>query len=403
MPRLAVDAGPEVEGVLADVVAWRRHLHAHPELSYQEHETSRFVREQLAAFGGLQVSAPTPTSVVAELVGSRPGPRLALRADMDALPITEENGFEFASQNRGVMHACGHDGHTAMLLGVARVLARLRARLPGQVRFIFQHAEELAPGGAQELVAQGVMEGVDAVVGAHLDSMLEVGQIGVRSGAVNASSDEFWLTITGVGGHAAHPESTVDCVAIGAQVVVNLQHLVARNVDPREALVLSVTQFNSGTAENVTPGVAELVGTVRAFNQELRQRAPELMERIIGGVTSAHGASHRLDYRRGYAPVVNDPGITELVARAVRRELGAAGVVEVQPTMGAEDFSAYLQHAPGTFFRVGGSNPGLGISHPHHHAEFTIDETALGVGVRAFVAASLELLGERHLDRANEG
>jgi amidohydrolase len=384
----------EVAAVAGDVVRWRRHVHQHPELSFQEQETAKFVIERLQEFGGLEISTPTKTSVVADLVGGRPGPRLALRADTDALPIMEENEFDFASQSPGVMHACGHDGHTAMLLGTARVLTKLRADLPGRVRFIFQHAEELAPGGAQELVSAGVMSGVDMIVGAHLDAQLEVGKVGVRVGAMNSSADEFWITIHGVGGHAAHPDHTVDCVAIGAEVVTNLQHVVSRNVDPREALVLSVTQFNAGTAENVTPGVAKLSGTVRAFSPELRARAPELMERVIRGITEAHGATYTLDYQTGCAAVVNDARVTQMWRQAATRALGAEQVEDVPRRMGSEDFSAYQEKVPGTFFRVGGFNRDKGIIYPGHHARFTVDEAALAVGVETFVSGSFALLGE---------
>jgi amidohydrolase len=382
----------EAAAVAEDMVRWRRHLHAHPELSFQEHATAKFVVDRLQEFGGLEISTPTKTSVVADLVGGRPGPRLALRADMDALPITEENDFDFASQSAGVMHACGHDGHIAMLLGTARVLTRLRADIPGHIRFIFQHAEELAPGGAKELVGRGVMDGVDVVVGAHLDSLMAVGKIGIKAGPMMASADEFWITINGVGGHAAHPDLTVDCVAIGAQVVTNLQHVVARNVDPREALVLSVTQFHAGTAENVTPGVAKLVGTVRSFQPELRRKTPELMERIVRGITEAHGATYSFEYQYGYEAVINDERVSQILQDAVGCALGAEQVVAAEPSMGAEDFSVYVAKAPGTFFRVGGGNQAQGIAYPHHHARFTVDEAAFPVGVRAFVTGSFALL-----------
>ncbi len=389
----------QVEAVRADVVSWRRHLHAHPELSYQEHETSRFVRELLAGFGGLDISSPTPTSVVAELVGGIPGGCLALRADMDALPITEESGSEFASQNHGVMHACGHDGHTAMLLGVARALTGLRSQLPGRVRLVFQHAEELAPGGAQELVAQGVMDGVDAVIGAHLDSLLEVGRLGLVAGPMMASSDEFAITVRGVGGHAAEPEHTVDSVAIAAEVVTNLQYVVARNTDPQQPLVVAVSKLQAGTAENVTPGTAELAGTVRTFSDGVRAAVPGLMERVVRGITQAHGASYDFEFKYGSAAVVNDPVTTERVRAALRRTFGADGVVDFQPTMGAEDFSAYQERAPSTYFMVGAGNPERGIIHPHHHARFSIDESALSTGVQALLSATFALLPQLGPDR----
>ncbi len=217
------------------VIAWRRQLHQNPELSFHEERTAQFVADTLASFGGLEISRPTRTSVVARLVGAKPGRVLAMRADIDALPIEERNTHEFVSRNPGVMHACGHDGHTAMLLGAAKVLASRRDELAGELRFVFQHAEELNPGGAEELVNAGVMDGVDLIVGAHLWLPMPYGKVGVRAGALMASPDNFRITITGSGGHAAIPHETIDSIAIAAQVVTNLQHVVSRNVDPLAA------------------------------------------------------------------------------------------------------------------------------------------------------------------------
>ena len=248
------------------VIAWRRHLHRHPELSFNEEQTAQFVHDTLAGFGGLMISRPTATSVMARLETGRVGPVLAMRADMDALAITEETGLPFASVNRGVMHACGHDGHTAMLLGAVSRLLSIRDTLKGEIRFIFQHAEEISPGGADEMVQRGVMDGVDRIIGAHLWASLEVGKVGLVEGAAMAAPDTFWLTVRGKGGHAAMPQQTVDPIAIGAQVVTNLHQVISRGVDPLDSAVLSVTQFHAGTTHNVIPEVAELNGTVRTFD-----------------------------------------------------------------------------------------------------------------------------------------
>lgn len=253
------------EGLAEQLVAWRRHLHRHPELSFQEENTARFVTDTLASFGGLELSHPTPTSVVARLTGAKPGKILALRADMDALPILEENEFEFASGKPGVMHACGHDGHTAMLLAAARLLTERRDKLHGEIRFIFQHAEELPPGGAIELVEAGVMDGVDWVFGEHLASQLPVGQIGIAYGDMAASPDNFTIFIKGYGGHAGFPHRAVDTIAVGAQIVANVQHIVSRYTNPLDRLVVSVTQFTAGASHNVIPDTAILKGTVRSF------------------------------------------------------------------------------------------------------------------------------------------
>ncbi len=377
---------PELE---QQAIGWRRHLHANPELSFEEVETSRFVEETLGSFDGLEIGRPTPTSVVATLRGARPGRVLALRADMDALPIQEETGLEFASTRAGVMHACGHDGHTAMLLGAAKVLAGRRDELAGELRFLFQHAEETPPGGARELVAAGVMDGVDLVVGAHLASLKPVGTIGVPVGPMAAAADIFTAEVRGEGGHAAAPHKALDPVVVAAQVVTNLQHLVSRTVDPIASAVVSVTLFHAGTAGNVIPEAVQLGGTVRTFDPEIRRSVRVGMERIFRGITEAHGATFTLDYQEGYNAVVNDPAAAELVAAAARAELGDAAMIEVEPIMGGEDFSAYLEKAPGAFFWVGAGHED---AIPHHHPRFTIDEAALRSGIAVFVRTALDYL-----------
>ncbi|MHB8839711.1 MAG: amidohydrolase, partial [Gemmatimonadaceae bacterium] len=271
--------------VRAQVIAWRRHLHQHPELSFHERETSQFVFDTLTAFGGLELSRPTPTSVMARLLGGAgPGPVLAIRADMDALPILEANTHDFVSTSPGMMHACGHDGHTAMLLGAVKVLVGHRDQLRGEVRFLFQHAEELYPGGASQMVAAGALDGVEMVIGAHLWLSMSFGKVGVKAGPLMAALNTFRITIEGAGGHAAIPQQTIDPIVTAAEVVTSLQHVVSRNVDPLSSAVISVTQINGGTTTNVIPGAVEMAGTVRTFDPVLRQRVPELMERVVAGI-----------------------------------------------------------------------------------------------------------------------
>ncbi|HEX5435555.1 MAG TPA: amidohydrolase [Gemmatimonadaceae bacterium] len=385
------------------VIQWRRELHRNPELSFHEERTAQFVHDTLLGFEGLDVSRPTATSVMARLHGARPGPVLAIRADMDALPIHERNTHDFVSRNPGVMHACGHDGHTSMLLGAAQLLSGMRDALRGEVRFLFQHAEELFPGGAQEMVKAGAMEGVDTVIGAHLWSPLDFGKVAVGSGPVMAAPDIFHITVKGQGGHAAMPQQTVDSVAVAAQVVTNLQHIVSRNVDPIDSAVLSVTQFHAGSADNIIPATAELAGTVRTFDAALRARMPELLERVVKGVTAAHGASYELTYERGYHPVVNDAQVTDFMRGVVEHTLGAEALVPQRPIMGAEDFSAYQQRTPGSFFFIGARDEARGIVQPHHHERFDIDERALDYGTRLFVAAALEYSGEPGAGAAGAG
>ena len=380
------------DSVRDQVIEWRRYLHQHPELSFEKEQTAQFVYETLESFGGLELSRPTANSIVARLIGEKPGKVLAMRADMDALPILEENTFEFVSQNPGVMHACGHDGHTAMLLGTAKVLAGLRSEIAGEVRFLFQHAEEVFPGGAEEMVQAGAMDGVDMVIGIHLWSPLERGKIGVIYGPMLASPDTFWITVTGKGGHAAMPHQTIDSIAVGAQVVTNLQHIVSRNADPLDPLVLSVTQFVAGTTHNVIPGTVQMQGTVRSFNQMVRDQIPGLMERVIKGITDAHGASYEFKYQYGYRPVINSEATTKVVEETVRNAFGDETVEIMQPVMVGEDFSAFQQKAPGTFILVGAGNREKGITHPHHHPRFTIDEDSMDIGVKLFLNAAFRFL-----------
>lgn len=374
-----------------EVIQWRRYLHQHPELSFKEENTSQFVYDTLQSFGGLKLERPTKTSVVARLIGAHPGNVLAMRADMDALPIQEENTVEYVSKKAGVMHACGHDAHTAMLLGTAKILSRWKERIQGEIRFIFQHAEELYPGGAQEVVKAGVLDRVDRIIGIHLISTIPVGQISVSAGAVTANSDQFDITIQGKGGHASQPEESIDPIAIGSQVVGNLQHIVSRNVNPMEQLVITITQFHGGSAYNIIPDRVELAGTVRSFQKEVREQAVTLIDRIVKGVTSAHSASYHFDYRHGYSSVVNDLQVAKMMEETVVNTFGEKWLVHLPPVMGGEDFSAFAEKVPACFVFVGAGNEEKGIIYPHHHPRFDIDEDALEHGVKLFVQAAINL------------
>jgi amidohydrolase len=378
------------EAVLEQVVAWRRHLHRHPELSFHERETATFIAETLGGFpGALTVERPAENSVIARLETGRPGRTVALRADIDALPIEEQSGVEFASENPGAMHACGHDGHTAMLLGAARILAE--AELPGgELRFIFQPAEEITPGGARDLVAAGAVEGADFIYGCHLWTPMPFGEVAAMPGPFMAASDFFTLAISGRGGHAGLPHTADDTVAIAAQVVTNLQHVVARRADPLQPAVVTIGSFHAGDAPNVIPGRAELAGTVRTFDAELRERMPGLIEDVVRGVTSAHGAEYELDYVWGYRPVVNDAAATELV----RGVIEAGELTEIAPIMGGDDFSAYLEEVPGCYAFIGAGGEDAGATYPHHHPRFRIDERALATGVRMHVDVATSALKE---------
>jgi len=382
-----------IDSIKDQVILWRRHLHQNPEVSYHEGETSQFIYNTLLSFGNLEVTRPTKTSVMARLIGNQPGKVVAIRADMDALPIQEETAFDYASQNPGVMHACGHDAHIAMLLGVAKLFCGMQSDVTGELRFIFQHAEELfPPGGAEELVEAGVMEGVDAIIGGHVWAPLEVGKVGLTYGPMMASPDSFYLTIKGEGGHGAMPHQTIDAILIGAEVVVNLQHIVSRNIDPLDQVVVSVCRFVGGTSNNIIPNKVQIDGTIRTLDPKLRQEVPLLLERIVKGVTSAHGADYDLKVIQGYRQVINDQSVVQVLEETVREVLGDEALEFVRPSMGAEDFSAYMQKATGAFFFIGGGNKEKGYVYPHHHPCFMIDEDALQNGMKIFIKAAIKLL-----------
>jgi amidohydrolase len=365
-------------GVEDDVIAWRRHLHRNPELSFHEHGTAAFVAETLEGFG-LDVERPTETGVLARIGGG--GPVVALRADIDALPIEERSGVEFASERPGAMHACGHDGHTAMLLGAAKELSR--RELAGQVRLIFQHAEEIAPGGARDLVAAGAMQDVDFVYGCHLWTPLEYGKIAAMPGPFMAAADFFTIAITGKGGHAGLPHTATDTIAAAAELVGSLQHIVSRRIDPLAPAVVTIGSLHAGHAPNVIPGRAELAGTTRSFDAGVRERLPELIEEIGRSVCAAHGAGFELDFVFGFDPVVNDERATE----HVRGVIDPDQLVALDPIMGGDDFSAYLAETPGCYAFVG-----AGGEYPHHHPRFRIDERALAIGTRLHVDVATRAL-----------
>ncbi len=380
------------EKLAEQIVVWRRYLHERPELSFQEGETAAFIRERLAEIGGFEVSQPTPTSVRADLAGGRPGPTVALRSDHDALPIEEDTGLPFASKNPGVMHACGHDGHTAMMLGVATVLAAVRERLPGNVRILFEHGEEALPGGASQMVAAGAMEGVDRVLGQHLWAWVPVGQVTVRPGPLMAACDVFEIVVEGRGGHISKPQEAVDPLAIGAQIVTNLQHLVAREVDPQEIAVVGVTQFEAGESVGVIPSTAHLEGGTNVFSLAVQDLLEKRIGEIAAGICGAHGATCRYTYTRGYKAVVNDEATTAVVDRVAREAFGEQAVTSGELVLGGEDFSAFQACAPGTFLLLGARNEERGIVHDHHNPKFDVDEAAFPIGVRLISRAAVALL-----------
>lgn len=381
-----------IDGVRNKVVAWRRHMHANPELSFQEHETAAFIVERLQEIGGIEILRPSGTSVVGRLKGNRPGPTIAIRADFDALPIQEATGAAYASQRPGVMHACGHDGHTAMLLGTATVLSQLREDFAGEIRLLFENGEEAPPGGAKGMIEGGAMDEVDRVIGLHLWTPLEVGQVHINPRRMMAACDIFRIEVKGVGGHVGAPHRAVDPIAIGCQIVTNLQHLVAREIDPVEAAVVGVTEFHAGQSVGVIPATAVISGGTNMFDAGVRDLIERRIGEIASGICAAHGASCDYTYTRVYDAVINDPTTAGIVTTTARDIFGSEKVEERDPIMPGEDFSAFGQVAPSCFILVGAGNRGKGITAAHHDARFDIDEDALTIGVRLSVNALLALL-----------
>ncbi|MGX7420210.1 amidohydrolase [Carnobacterium gallinarum] len=375
-----------------DMVKWRRHLHENPELSFHEVETARYIYDLLSTFPNLELSTPIENSVVAILKGAKPGKTVALRADIDALPITEEADVAFPSKNPGVMHACGHDTHTAMLLGACKVLTGMQEQIAGTVKFIFQPAEEVPPGGAKFLVEAGVMEDVDLVFGIHIFPMIPVGVVGVRSGSLTAASDIFELTIQGVGSHGSTPELAVDPILIGAEIVTNLNHIVSRNIAALDSAVISIGEFTSGGSANVIPDTARIQGTVRTNDPKTRLYIKQRIEEMIDHITKMYGATYELNYLLGYSAVINDEAATEMVREAAMKVVGEAAIMTPPRMMGGEDFSAYTDVVPGSFFVVGGGTVEEGCGYMNHHPKFKINEGSLAIGAKMEVQLIKDLL-----------
>jgi amidohydrolase len=360
-----------------EMVDWRRFLHQNPELSFQEEKTAAFVAERLRSWG-IEVRTQVGGNGVRGLLkGGRPGPTVALRADMDALPIQDEKSCDYASKVAGVMHACGHDAHTSTLLALAKLLAQHREAINGSLVFIFQHAEETTPGGALSMIQDGVLDGVDAVFGVHLWTPFEVGHVFCVEGPMMAAPDEFVITIRGKGGHGGLPHETVDSVLVGSHLVVNLQSIVSRSVNPIDPCVVSVGSIQSGSGFNVIAETCTMKGTVRTFNQTLREQVKERLEQIISSTCDMFGAEFHLEYKWGYPPVVNHASEVERYYQVGTQLFGAEQVHTSPLIMAGEDFSYYLQQVPGCYMFVGAGNAAAGIRYPHHHPRFDIDERAM--------------------------
>lgn len=367
----------------AEFVEVRHHLHAHPELSYQEFETSKFVQNKLQEIG-IPFEVKATTGVVGLLKGKNPEKRnIALRADMDALPIKEENDIPYKSKNEGIMHACGHDVHTTCLLGAAKILYELKDEWEGTVKLIFQPGEEKNPGGASLMIKDGVLENPapQAIYALHVNTILEVGQLSFRSGKVMASADELYFTIRGKGGHAASPHITVDPILISSHLIIALQQLVSRNNNPFNPSVLSITSFNAGNTTNVIPNEVKLMGTFRAMDEQWRFKAHDLIRKLTTELVQSMGGEADLHIDVGYPCVMNNEKVTADAMKKAIEYLGEENVSETELRMGAEDFGYYAQQIPACFYRLGTMNKSKGITAGVHTPNFNIDEQAIEIGM----------------------
>ena len=377
-----------------EMVSIRRELHRYPELSFEESETPK----KIAAYHrnlGLEVTEKVGgRGVVAKLQGGKPGKTVALRADFDALPIDEETNLPFKSEVEGVMHACGHDAHTATLLVLAKALVDIKEEIPGTIVFIHQHAEEIPPGGAIDMIKDGCLDGVDAIFGTHIWADFPIGTIRYRKGPVMAATDRFELDVIGKGGHGGLPHTTVDAIVTASQLVTNLQSIVSRKVDPLKPAVVTIGSFHAGKAFNAVSGKAEITGTVRTLDQDVREMVEHELEQVIKNTCHAVGADYRFVYERGYPTLNNHDKETDIVIKAASHVVDKENINEMEQIMGGEDFARYLERVPGAFFFTGARNDKYNATYPHHHPKFNIDESAMLIAAKTMGSAALNFLNE---------
>jgi amidohydrolase len=397
------------EALRAQLVERRRDFHMHPELSNREERTARVVAERLRALGLTDIKTGVGRhGVTALLVGGKPGPVVAVRADMDALPIQEVNDVPYKSQTPGVKHACGHDVHTTVELGVAEVLSRMKDEVRGTVKFIFQPAEEGAPageeGGAKLMIKEGALENPrpQAIFGLHTEPNLQVGQVGYHVGPAMASSDTFYVTVRGKGSHGAQPQLGVDAVVVASQCVLALQNIRSRRIDPLEPLVITVGTIQGGTRFNVVAGEVKMTGTMRTFNDQVRERAAAMMRETLNNVAAAYGATAELELGDGNSVTYNEPSLVEATLPTIRRVVGSENAVAIKPFMPAEDFSAYQKVVPGFYYFLGVGNREKGITAGWHTPDFDVDEESLVWGVKVMSNVLLDYL-ETHAAGARAG
>lgn len=372
-----------IDELYPEMIDIRRYLHQHPELSFQEYETAKYIANFYEKLGIPYKKNIGGNGVIATLKGDKPGKTIAFRADFDALPIQDEKDVPYKSTVDGVMHACGHDGHTATLLTFAKVMKSYQDQLPGTIVFLHQHAEEYAPGGAKPMIEDGAIDNVDAVFGTHLWATTPLGVLQTSTDTFMAGADRFEITIQGKGGHGAYPHETKDSILVGAELVSHLQHIVSRRIDPLKTAVVTVGAFEAGNTFNIIADKAKIIGTVRYLEKEVQDTVIEELERIIEGVCLASDVTYDLDYFKGYPPVINHPNEANLVLESGSCIKEIEKVEKVVPSMGGEDFAYYLHHKPGAYFFTGAQKEGS--PYPHHHPKFDIDERALPIAAKIFV------------------
>ncbi len=371
-----------------DQVKWRRYLHQHPETANEEFETTRFLTERVKRMGLKVRRIDMPTGVLAELRGKRPGPTVAIRSDIDALPVHEETGLPFCSKTPGRMHACGHDMHMATVLGAAAILTRCVDQLAGTVRFIFQPAEERPPGGARPMIANGALEKVEMIFGLHVDPHIPTGKIGIRDGVTMASVYDFNLTIHGRSGHAARPHTAVDAIVVASEIVGSLQTIVSREVDPMTPVAITFGKIEGGVARNVIAQEVKLTGTARTLSKSAQKQLPRLIKRTVAGICRARGASYTLEPIATYPVLSNSPETNAIFNASFTGLFGRGRVGTMSAGLGGEDFACYLEHVPGAMCRLGVMNRKIGADRPWHSPQFIADEAALPYG-SALLAASV--------------
>jgi len=383
----------EVLALKDEVISLRRDIHMHPELGFEEKRTSSLVAKYLQGLGIEVHTGIAGTGVVGLLKGGTEGKTILLRADMDALPLQEMNDVPYKSQNSGVMHACGHDGHTAILLVAAKVLSRHRNDLKGNVKFVFQPSEERA-GGAVKMIEAGVLENpkVDYAFGLHLWNFLRKGTVNIKEGIFMAEADRFIMRVQGKGGHGAYPHKSIDPVLIASHIVVALQSIVSREIDPLDSVVVTIGKISAGDASNIIPEVAELFGTVRTLNKEIGKTMPARIERIAKNISKALGGEAEIEYLFEYPPVVNDSDAAKFVRRIATDVVGSENVLEASISMGGEDMACFLERVPGAFFFLGSMNKEKGLDKPHHSAYFDFDEDVLPIGIEMHATIVMDML-----------